>query len=115
MIKGSVMLKSVNNRKWVDIFDAWFDSGHAVIVVHCDSWQEVRNAQKSAANYKIRRNVKFWTHTYGNDLYLLNPEAIKETAMEVSRNEKGVIYFYDSKSDLRKLRSALSTNQQTNS
>lgn len=108
MIKGAAMLKSVRRRRWVDIFRAWFESGHAVIVIHCKDDQQVRNVQKSATQFKYRYHVTFWTHTHGTDLYLLNPDAIKKSAMEVRQNDEGVIYFYDSTSNLGKLHEALS-------
>ena len=111
MIKGAAMLKSTKCRRWVDIFRAWIDSGHAVIVIHCKDNQQVRNVQKSATQYRYRYHVTFWTHTHGTDLYVLNPEAIKKSAVEVRQNEKGVIYFYDSSSNLDKLRETLSVKE----
>lgn len=99
-MKGSVVLKPASRWRWVNVFRAWLESGHVAVVIHCDSPQQVRNVQKSATNFRSKNQESFWTHTEGTDLYLIRPEAIKRTAMEVRQEKNGVIYFYDSKNTI---------------
>lgn len=96
MIKGSAVIKPASYGRWVRVFKAWIASGHVSCVIHCDSYEQTRYVQKSAAGFKRRNNEVFWTHTDGNDLYLIRPDPIKQIAMEVEQRKDGVIYFYDS-------------------
>ena len=96
MIKGSVMLRQRPQRKWTDIFRTWISSGHIAIVIHCADHKELRAVQKSVSTFKGKNKLIFWTHSVGNDLYLVRPDPIKKIAMEVKRSPNGTIYFYDS-------------------
>lgn len=99
-VKGSCILKQPSSSRWVNLFNAWLKSGHVAVVIHCEDNQMIRNVQRSATNYKNRYGEKFWTHTDGNDLYLIRSDAMKRSAVEVKYEKNGVIYFYDSKKSI---------------
>lgn len=101
MIKGSMILRQYPYGKWVGAFKTWLKSDRAALIIHCKTSAQVRYVQKSAIGFRDRTGEKFWTHAYGNDIYCIHPNRVLKNALEVSYDDQGVIYYYDSESQIK--------------
>lgn len=93
MTKGSIVLNGAPTRRWVRIFDQWFNSPYIALVIHCKDSQQCRNVQKSSVGYRYRTGNKFWSHMDGNDIYLIRPDAVKKYAVAAEIGDNGMIQF----------------------
>ena len=95
-MKGIVLLKNHAYGRWIHIFETWYESEFLALVIHCDSKEQLKTVSRSAMNWRSRNGNPFWIHTADHrTLCLVKSEAIKQVAMEVVSNEKGVYFTYD--------------------
>jgi len=96
MIKGSAVLKTKRNRRYVDIYDAWNNSDHDVMIVHCPNETFLKRAWMAAQKYREKNDLygRISISRHSGDLYLM--KLCNQTyAMEAYPQSDGWIFYYN--------------------
>jgi len=96
MIKGAIEIKPKKSRKYADIYQAWYSSGHDTLIVHCPDEYVLKHAKNAAIHFRERNELKgkISVSRYEGDLYLMRI-GNQSHAMEAFPHNDGWIFYYN--------------------
>lgn len=97
MIKGRMMLRINKARRYSDMFKAWVDSRHDVLIVRCgDDDDLLRKVKHAAIRFRENNDLqgRMSISKYGQSIYLMKIEE-QDHAMEAFPYEDGWVLYYE--------------------
>ena len=101
-MKGSAVLKK-KTKKWAQVYREWYESRHDTMIVHCSDIYVLNHARRAAMRFRDNNGLTgmFSISRYNGDLYLMRI-GHQNYAMEVTPDEDGWIFYYDTKKEISK-------------